>query len=653
MSIFGCLRWSTLVASLPSRGRAFAGRSGTSKRLGVMATVAVVIGGGFMTLGVAQASAAGTGGDLTGTVSTCAPSATPAATADTSLDNVFAGQLGPGWIGGDMAYSTQLPNGQEAFAFNDTLIGTAQSDGQVTHLQGFVHNSELVGNLSSLQSNYAGTYTAPQTLIPDTNTTGGYSYLWEVGSSDVENGEQLVFVNEYKVVSAGVDTFSGRSAIAVFTLPPTGLPIFQSLVNDSTVATHMWGNGMTTDGTYNYIYGTNWNHVVNQGWMDVARVPLNHTATVSDWQYWNGTTWVSGEANAVVTGNSNLFSGVTHEQGGTGYEEVNLAGTSSPPSTIAVSYSCSPEGPWSPQVPVYTIPEIAQYSPDEFAYTPNFHPELSATGGLVISYSLNSTVWADLLNNVHQYQPRFVQLDNASYTVTFNANGGTGTMAAETHNVPTALTANAFTRTGYIFTGWNTVAGGTGTSYANGATYPFTASVTLYAQWAVAYTVTFNANGGAAVASLSGPDGSSITLPSDTHAGYTFDGWFTAASGGTEVGGAGSSYTIPAGGITLYAQWTAVPVPTVSAVSPNSGPLTGGTAITITGTGFVTGATVVIGQGNGAGSGAIAATKVVVVSSTKITAVTSGGAKSGTWTLFVITSGGTSAANSGAYFTYH
>jgi uncharacterized repeat protein (TIGR02543 family) len=56
-------------------------------------------------------------------------------------------------------------------------------------------------------------------------------------------------------------------------------------------------------------------------------------------------------------------------------------------------------------------------------------------------------------------------------------------MAAETDNVPTALTLNAFTRTGYTFNDWNTAAGGTGTSYANGATYPFTASVTLYAQW--------------------------------------------------------------------------------------------------------------------------------------------------------------------------
>jgi hypothetical protein len=82
-------------------------------------------------------------------------------------------------------------------------------------------------------------------------------------------------------------------------------------------------------------------------------------------------------------------------------------------------------------------------------------------------------------------------------------------------------------------------------------------------------------------------------------------------------------------------------VPTVSAVSPNTGKTTGGTAITITGTGFVTGATVVIGQGNGAGSGAIAATNVKVVSPTQITAVTGGGAKAGTWSLFVTTTGGT------------
>jgi hypothetical protein len=95
------------------------------------------------------------------------------------------------------------------------------------------------------------------------------------------------------------------------------------------------------------------------------------------------------------------------------------------------------------------------------------------------------------------------------------------------------------------------------------------------------------------------------------------------------------------------------PPPAITSVSPNSGPVTGGTAITITGTGFVSGATVVIGQGSGAGTGTIAATNVKVVSWTQITAVTGGGAKAGTWNLFVITTGGTSAANSGDYFSYH
>ena len=56
-------------------------------------------------------------------------------------------------------------------------------------------------------------------------------------------------------------------------------------------------------------------------------------------------------------------------------------------------------------------------------------------------------------------------------------------MSAEVDNVPTALTPNAFTRSGYSFSGWNTAANGLGSSYADGASYPFTASVTLYAQW--------------------------------------------------------------------------------------------------------------------------------------------------------------------------
>ena len=72
----------------------------------------------------------------------------------------------------------------------------------------------------------------------------------------------------------------------------------------------------------------------------------------------------------------------------------------------------------------------------------------------------------------------------AGTTITFNANGGSGTMAAESGASPTPLTANAFTNGGYVFAGWNTASNGSGTAYANGATYPFISSTTLYAQWA-------------------------------------------------------------------------------------------------------------------------------------------------------------------------
>lgn len=70
-------------------------------------------------------------------------------------------------------------------------------------------------------------------------------------------------------------------------------------------------------------------------------------------------------------------------------------------------------------------------------------------------------------------------------TVTFHANGGTGSMSPQTSSGPTNLTANTFTRTGYSFTNWNTIADGSGTTYADQANYDFSANMNLYAQWAL------------------------------------------------------------------------------------------------------------------------------------------------------------------------
>ena len=68
-------------------------------------------------------------------------------------------------------------------------------------------------------------------------------------------------------------------------------------------------------------------------------------------------------------------------------------------------------------------------------------------------------------------------------------------------------------------------------------------------------TYTYGSSDGMAIAIYSN---GTVTLANASRDGYTFDGWYTASSGGTYVGGAGSSYS-PSNSITLYAHWTTVP----------------------------------------------------------------------------------------------
>ena len=121
----------------------------------------------------------------------------------------------------------------------------------------------------------------------------------------------------------------------------------------------------------------------------------------------------------------------------------------------------------------------------------------------------------------------------------------------------------AFNDSGYAFAGWTTNANGTGTSYANGAGYNFTAGdLSLYAQWTVIPTesLSFNVNGATgSVTGLSGLQGSLLTLPgagSLTYPFHTFVGWNTSSSGSGTAYGAGTSLTLNSDTV-LYAQWTA------------------------------------------------------------------------------------------------
>lgn len=150
-----------------------------------------------------------------------------------------------------------------------------------------------------------------------------------------------------------------------------------------------------------------------------------------------------------------------------------------------------------------------------------------------------------------------------TYTVSYNANGGSGAPGSQTktHDVNLTLSSTKPTRTGYTFVNWNTASNGTGTSYASGGTYSGNANLTLYAQWTpVSYTVTYNANGGSgAPGSQTKTHGVNLALSSTkpTRTGYTFASWNMSSAGYGTTYNPGSTYSGNTN-LTLYAQWTPV-----------------------------------------------------------------------------------------------
>ncbi|MCR5361315.1 MAG: InlB B-repeat-containing protein [Bacteroidales bacterium] len=144
-------------------------------------------------------------------------------------------------------------------------------------------------------------------------------------------------------------------------------------------------------------------------------------------------------------------------------------------------------------------------------------------------YAAGATLTA--LGNVTLY----AQWEKTISTITFDANGGTGAPEPQTktYGIDLILPTTVPVRDGYKFMGWNTLADGTGDSYAAGATCAANGNVTLYAQWEEAYTITYDANGGtgAPEAQTLAISEASVTLATTipTRTGYTFVGWSTSA----------------------------------------------------------------------------------------------------------------------------
>ncbi len=170
-----------------------------------------------------------------------------------------------------------------------------------------------------------------------------------------------------------------------------------------------------------------------------------------------------------------------------------------------------------------------------------------------------------------------------TYTVTYNGNGATGgavpvdgnKYAAEA-TVTVLGNTGSLVNAGYMFSGWNTAANGSGTAYPGGATFAISSNdVLLYAQWAASsatHTVTYNGNGNTSGFGLPDPNqyttGATVTVLGNLgfffKPGYSFVGWNTSANGSGADRAIGEIFTMGSSNVTLYAQWNATDWPPAS-----------------------------------------------------------------------------------------
>jgi uncharacterized protein (TIGR02145 family)/uncharacterized repeat protein (TIGR02543 family) len=193
------------------------------------------------------------------------------------------------------------------------------------------------------------------------------------------------------------------------------------------------------------------------------------------------------------------------------------------------------------------------------------------TGGTEVTthtvFSGNTTVYA-----------RWVEGTVPTYTITLDANGGTVTPASGTTTAHGTLSSLPTpTRSGYTFAGWFS-------ALTNGEAVTehtiFYTDFTIYAHWKInTYTITFNPNGGTVnpTSATTGDDGKLASEPTPTRSGYTFDGWYTAATGGAEV----TTSTVFTANTTVYAHWVSGTVPTYTITfNANSGTVTPTSGVT-------------------------------------------------------------------------
>jgi fibronectin type 3 domain-containing protein len=327
----------------------------------------------------------------------------------------YGNQGGAGqWTGGDGTMSVQLPNGQDAWFFSDTFLGTVNADGSRPTDSPLIRNSAVLqtgqpGDSATLQTLIGGTTSYPTGLVMAPSDGQGSEYGYQAHAAWVNGNEVQVFYIHYATSGPGVlDSVPNSTAVATFSLPDLTL---QTVTTLPLTASMLWGESVVTEGGYTYIYGNGNNDLY------VARAPAGEvvdtagSSPTDQWQFWNGTGWSSSESDAtpVLVG----VAGVSVEQLNGQYVLVTFD-TETPFDNNIVGYSATaPTGPFTGKTYLYQVPPPSLPGGATcacFSYLAQLHPEFASSGELVISYNTDTLNPTENYSYVAIYRPRFIDV---------------------------------------------------------------------------------------------------------------------------------------------------------------------------------------------------------------------------------------------------
>ncbi|SDH59386.1 IPT/TIG domain-containing protein, partial [Pedobacter terrae] len=425
-------------------------------------------------------------------------------------------------------------------------------------------------------------------------------YKFNEQSGQVVSNSTALSLNGLRGVTSGTETRDPAiNQLGIVTGPP---------ITTTTAATNITGSGVTLNGTVN-----------DNGANTTVSFDYSTNATLSSGVITaNATTGGTVNAGSGNTSVSVSLSGLT---GSTTYY-YRVKGSNSGGSTIGNILSFTT--PASTAAPVVIVPANGSFV---ITPTPTYGgtaPAGSAIKVYVDGTALSNTTTANSAGNWAITQP--TALAQGSHTVyataqisgnSVSANSSTNTFTVDSQRPSVVISSTA-----------GASGGSTGTS-------------------PIPFTVTFSESVTGFVAGDITPGNATITGFSGSGTTYTFNATPTANGAVTVNVAANVAQDAAGNGNTAASQFSityaqAVAAPTVTALSPTSGPTSGGNSVTITGTNF-TGATAVT-------FGATAATGFTVNSATQITATAPAG--TGTVDVRITTTGGTSATSASDQFTY-